>query len=108
VVRMATCSYSPEEIQAFTDVSPRQQRRILKLWKETDTVKAKKTQDLRGRPRHLTMEEVSFLQGQVNSTCDVFLDELQESLSAICGADTHVSTIWRTLKRCGYRMKKVR
>ncbi|KAF8814276.1 hypothetical protein BYT27DRAFT_7047953, partial [Phlegmacium glaucopus] len=108
VVRMATCQFSPEEIQAFTDVSPRQQRRILRTWRETDTIKEKKTGNLGGRPRHMTMEEVAFLQGQVNSTCDVFLDELQESLSAICGADTSISTIWRTLKRTGYRMKKVR
>src|ERR1700679_3521000 len=28
-------------------------------------------------------------------------------MGAICGADASLSTIWRTLKRTGYRMKKV-
>ncbi|KIM36596.1 hypothetical protein M413DRAFT_78107, partial [Hebeloma cylindrosporum] len=43
----------------------------------------------------------------VNSTCDVYLDELQDSLSAICNANVSKSTIWRILKRSGYKMKKV-
>ncbi|KAF8186614.1 hypothetical protein K438DRAFT_1513718, partial [Mycena galopus ATCC 62051] len=42
----------------------------------------------------------------VDRTCDTYLDELQESLGAICGAEASQATIWRTLRRCGYRMKK--
>ncbi|KAJ7115757.1 hypothetical protein C8R44DRAFT_586501, partial [Mycena epipterygia] len=48
-----------------------------------------------------------FLQGTVDRTCDTYLDELQESLGAICGAEASQSTIWRTLRRRGYRMKKI-
>jgi hypothetical protein len=60
VVRMAACRFTPEEIRVFTDVSPRQQRRILKLWRETDDVKRLQNDPrLRGRPRHLTAEDVA-------------------------------------------------
>ncbi|KAJ7175495.1 hypothetical protein C8R46DRAFT_828941, partial [Mycena filopes] len=47
-----------------------------------------------------------FLQGTIDRTCDTYLDELQESLGAICGAEASLPTIWRTLRRKGYRMKK--
>ncbi|KAJ6545324.1 hypothetical protein B0H19DRAFT_863892, partial [Mycena capillaripes] len=47
------------------------------------------------------------LQGAVDRTCDAYLDELQESLGAICGAEASQATIWRTLRRQGYRMKKI-
>ncbi|KAJ6610370.1 hypothetical protein B0H10DRAFT_1811654 [Mycena sp. CBHHK59/15] len=105
---MLACRKSAEEIRAFTDVSPRQQRRILKRWRETSEVK--KTRDgpeMRGRPRALSSEDVAFLQGTVDRTCDTYLDEMQESLGAICGVEACQATIWRTLKRKGYRMKKV-
>ncbi|KAJ7082164.1 hypothetical protein C8R43DRAFT_848398, partial [Mycena crocata] len=48
-----------------------------------------------------------FLQGSVDSTCNMYLDELQESLGAICGAEASQATIWRTLRRQGYRMKQI-
>ena len=54
------CSYTPEQIQAFTDVSPRQQRRILKVWNATGNVKEEKFgHRIQGRPRHLTMEDIA-------------------------------------------------
>jgi hypothetical protein len=56
---MASCSFTPAEIQAFTDVSHRQQQRILKLWNETATVKKKEIGPGQGRPRHLTLEDVA-------------------------------------------------
>jgi hypothetical protein len=49
-----------------------------------------------------------FLQGSVNDTCDAYLDELRDSLGVVCGAEVSLSTIWRSLKRSGYKMKKVR
>ncbi|KAJ6472760.1 hypothetical protein C8R47DRAFT_1076912 [Mycena vitilis] len=108
VIRMLACHKSPQEIQAFTDVSPRQQRRIFKRWRETSDVNS----DPGGAPRKLTSRDVStqtsqFIQGSVDATCDAYLDELQESLEAICGAEISQATIWRTLRRKGYRMKKV-
>ncbi|KAK7035009.1 hypothetical protein R3P38DRAFT_2518806 [Favolaschia claudopus] len=108
VVRMLVCNKSPEEIRAWTDVSPRQQRRIFKRWKDTADVNTTRGDSIaRGRPRKLTSQDVAFLQGSVDTTCDTYLDELQESLETICGAEVSKATIWRTLRRKGYRMKKV-
>jgi hypothetical protein len=60
VVRMTTCSYTPEQIQAFTDVSHRQQRCIIKVWQATDDVREEKVgHKIQGRPRHLTMEDIA-------------------------------------------------
>ncbi|KAJ7824658.1 hypothetical protein B0H13DRAFT_1551573, partial [Mycena leptocephala] len=99
---------SPEEVRAFTDVSPRQQHRIMKCWRETAEVKRNREgPEMRGRPRTLSSDDVAFLQGAVDRSCDTYLDELQESLGAICGAEVSLSTIWRTLRRKGYRMKKI-
>jgi hypothetical protein len=33
--------------------------------------------------------------------------ELQETLEGMCGTRLSLPTIWRTLRRAGYRMKKV-
>ena len=128
VVRMHTCHFSPEQIRLLTEISPRQQRRILKRFRKTDNVLADKNDPrLRGRPRQMMAEDVAvsswfslqfagvniwwisckFLQNSINNTCDIYLDELKDSLGMICGKDVSESTIWRTLKRCGYRMKKV-
>jgi hypothetical protein len=58
VVRMSA-AFGPEEIRTYTDVSERQQSRILKLWKETgSSIPAPDTIAPRGRPRHLSAEEV--------------------------------------------------
>jgi hypothetical protein len=52
--------FRPAEIRAFTNVSERQQRRIGKLWRETGTViPPKENSRPRGRPRHLSAEEVA-------------------------------------------------
>ena len=58
VVRMSA-AFSPGEIRTYTAVSERQQSRILKLWKETgSSIPAPDTVARRGRPRHLSAEEV--------------------------------------------------
>ncbi|KAF8992008.1 hypothetical protein BDQ17DRAFT_1370103 [Cyathus striatus] len=60
-----------------------------------------------GRRRNLTAEDVFFLHGEVNRTCDIYLDELREALGIVCGADVSIPTIWRTLRNGGFRMKKL-
>jgi transposase len=45
--------------------------------------------------------------GLVHHSPDVYLAELQEVLEDRMGVDVHESTIWRSLKRCGFTMKKV-
>jgi hypothetical protein len=44
----------------------------------------------------------------LSSTPDLYLDELRLELQERHGVSVSLSTIWRTLKRGGYSMKKVR
>ena len=60
VVRMTSCHFSPEQVKAFTDMSPRQQRQIMKLWLETgQVVKVKDGPNLCGRPQQLSADDVT-------------------------------------------------
>ncbi|KZV59201.1 hypothetical protein PENSPDRAFT_553637, partial [Peniophora sp. CONT] len=38
---------------------------------------------------------------------DIFLDELQDKMDILFGHRPSIPIIWRTLRRAGYRMKKV-
>jgi hypothetical protein len=46
--------------------------------------------------------------GTARQTPDIYLDELRETLSTHCGVNVSESTVWRTLRRAGFTMKKVR
>lgn len=46
--------------------------------------------------------------GQVRHTPDMFLDELQDQMEELTGMRVSKTTLWRSLKRRGYGMKKVR
>lgn len=124
IVRMAPL-IGYDEIEAFTGISKRQIRSILSLWRNTGNVTRWKDNRIKGRPRHLTPQDVAvcnycsfcassalicsqFIQGAVNKNCDTYLDELQESLQDTCAVEASLPTIWRALKRSGYTMKKVR
>ena len=48
-----------------------------------------------------------FLHRTVNNTPDLYLDELHKELQDICGVSVSLSTVWRTLVKGGYSMKKV-
>lgn len=50
---------------------------------------------------------LQFLLGTIAKTPDLYLDELQEMLAASCGRTVSRATIWRTLRRAGFTMKKV-
>jgi hypothetical protein len=58
IVRMAPI-LEPSDIAAFTSVSERQQRRILSLWKNTGEVVRRSDRRVKGRPRHLTPDDVA-------------------------------------------------
>jgi hypothetical protein len=79
-----------------------------------------------GRRRHLTPDDVAvsmfhlsiflyehvpgtwqYLHGSLDKSCDAYLDELKEGLEEICGVSVSHSTVWRSLQRSGYSMKKV-
>jgi transposase len=50
---------SHDDIQAFTGISTRQIRRILLRWQQTGDVTKKKDLRTKGRPRHLTPQDVA-------------------------------------------------
>ena len=65
VVRMSDVS-SHEEIYAFTNVSKRQQQRIMKEWHQTGTSERPRPQfQLRGRPRLVSAEEAFLSQTMI-------------------------------------------
>ena len=122
---MTLAAFTPGQIYHLTEVSHRQQQRIMKIWRETDDVIHNANRLPRGRRRHLTADDIEvcytpatywlaepnysaqYLLGSIGSNCDAYLDELQDSLSIICGKDVSKPTVWRALRRCGYQMKKV-
>jgi hypothetical protein len=58
VYRMSDC-FTPQEIRVFTDVSERQQQRILHNWRQTGTTAAPPVTShaSQGRPRTLSAQE---------------------------------------------------
>jgi Transposase len=48
------------------------------------------------------------MQSAIAETPDIYLDELRLELQEVCGVSVSLSTIWRTLVKSGYSMKKVR
>jgi hypothetical protein len=123
VVRMTLLGFNSGQIHYVTEISHRKQQRlrIMKIWRETDDV----VRDTNCLPRgHLSADDITvriasvqrtqnliilvqFLLGSVGSNCDAYLDELRDSLSIICGKEVSNPTVWRALRRCGYRMKKM-
>ena len=57
IVHMAPL-LEPSEIAGFTSVSEWQQRRILSLWRNTGEVVQHRDRRVKGRPRHLTPNDV--------------------------------------------------
>jgi transposase len=55
----------------------------------------------------MSLMSMQFLLGTINTTPDFFLDELQEILQVYRGVNVSQATVWRTLKRAGFTMKKV-
>ncbi|KAI0262505.1 hypothetical protein BGY98DRAFT_899212, partial [Russula aff. rugulosa BPL654] len=43
----------------------------------------------------------------VQRTPDMYLDELRDTLATTCGVKVSDATVWRTLRRAGFTMKKV-
>ncbi|KAI6033566.1 hypothetical protein BKA83DRAFT_4044741, partial [Pisolithus microcarpus] len=60
-------------------------------------------EEMRVRKRQLR----DFLLGTVQNSPDLYLDELQQMLEASCGVYVSRATVWRTLCRGGFMMKKV-
>ena len=109
-------------ISAYTGVSVRCIRRILRYYFENGRLQTSKPRD--GRKRKLrdidANVSVSFLlninyllysqymlETVLRNTPDVYLDEIQQMILYNCGQEVSKSTIWRTLERAGFTLKKV-
>ncbi|KIK81945.1 hypothetical protein PAXRUDRAFT_47136, partial [Paxillus rubicundulus Ve08.2h10] len=56
--------------------------------------------------QHLHDVHVEFLLGTITKMLDLYLDELPEMLAVSCGCTVSCATIWHTLHRAGFTMKK--
>ncbi|KAJ7840138.1 Homeodomain-like protein [Mycena leptocephala] len=108
IVRMYTLGVSIGRISAYTDVSKRQIYRLINRFLTTGKVLTATQRRKTGRTRHLTTDDVAYLHGSLERSCDHYLEELQLGLAETCGRAVSLSTIWRALKRSGYTMVKVR
>ena len=50
---------------------------------------------------------LQFLLGTIEKSPDLYLDELQEMLVESCGVNVSCATVWRTLRKACFMMKKV-
>jgi len=99
-----------EQIAMSVNISTRSVKRVLAHFHQYGTIPNPGEDVVRkervGR-RHLSDVDVEFLLGTVQKTPDLYLDELQEMLQATCGTDISRATVWRTLCRYGFTMKKI-
>ncbi|KAF8137588.1 hypothetical protein EV363DRAFT_1124857, partial [Boletus edulis] len=96
-----------EQTAMALDLSIRSVRRIVSYFNAHGTVPnpgEKTVPKERKGNRHL--HDVDFLLGTITKTPDLYLDELQEMLAVSCGRIVSRATIWRTLRKAGFTMKK--
>ncbi|KAJ7450497.1 Homeodomain-like protein [Mycena galericulata] len=98
-----------DTIADLTGVGHRTIERLLSDYRKKGTVvREHMYQELRGRKRCLTGRDTKFLCALVRHSPDIYLAELQEILEDRLGVSVDESTLWRSLKRCGFTMKKVK
>jgi transposase len=114
---------SVDDIAMYTDIGKRSVIRILSYFKETGSIKTANQAVIQGHRSlcdydiqvcpSLTFMVVSYqtksqhLHAIINDKPDVYLDELRLELLETCGVSVTTSTIWRTLVKGGFSMKKV-
>jgi transposase len=94
------------EVHEFTGISVRSLKRLRSTHRLTGEVSRKPLTT--GRPRNLTSMQRQFLCDCVERQPDIALSELQTDLRDVCGVDTSVQTVARSLQREGFTMKMVR
>jgi transposase len=122
VVRLST-TMTEDEISMYTDIGVRTVQKILVHFKQTGNVgELQKMRpqlhrslcDFDIQVRHncfvysqiMTDAHWQYLHTTLNKTPDLYLDELRLELEQMCGVSVSMSTIWRTLVKSGYTMKK--
>ncbi|KAJ7687051.1 hypothetical protein B0H17DRAFT_1264894 [Mycena rosella] len=96
---------APKDIAAATGIHRRTINRILETWRETGKC-VRRPLEL-GRPRILTTFDVSFLEGLVLRTPDIYTFELQQALFVHTGLNVDKDTLRNALIRRGYTRKTV-
>jgi transposase len=123
IIRLST-AMSRENIAMYTGISHRKIDSILSTFNKHGTVKSTTRQkrhtyaslcddDIEVLPIYLLCttsisNATQHLRRTMESTPDLYLDELRQDLELHNGKSVSTSTIWRTLRKAGYTMKKVR
>jgi len=94
-----------DDISVYTGVSLRSVERILAYFQKHGTIREPKARET--KQRGLAKDDVEILLNTINEAPDLYLDELQEILSMECGQQVSRGTIWKTLTRAGFTMKKI-
>jgi transposase len=107
-INLHECQHLPlEDILACVGFSESTFWRILRLWQETGDV-IQHTHGVRGRPRILHCDDVSYLIRLVHHRPEWFLDELLRLLDTNRFISVHYTTIHRELERVGVSLKKLK
>jgi len=128
IVRLATgTTMTPEDISMYTDVGISTVKKILACFRRTGNVNISKP--VKHQPCQLLSDQnagvcsshfpnsilvaqlmimvIQHLFRMLDNTPDLYLDELCLDLQQTCGISVLILTIWRTLVKGGYSMKKV-
>jgi transposase len=103
---MSLQGLTDSEVHEFTGISVRSLKRLRSTHRRTGAVSRKPL--AAGRPRNLTSMQRQFLCECVERQPDVALAELQTELREVCGLETSVQTVARSLQQEGFTMKAVR
>jgi transposase len=123
IIRLSTVM-AADDVAMYTDVGVRSVNRVLRHFKQTGEIKG--AMKLRGRlhqtlcnydvqvslelsnSKYTSLNKVQYLHARLNAVPILNLDELRMELQETCGVAVSDVTIWRTLVKGGYSMKKVR
>ena len=122
IIRLST-AMSREDIAMYTDVSLRKVNDVLSTFNKEGTVKVYTRQkpdtytslcdeDVQVSSCSFALniflkQSTQHLLRTLEASPDLYLDELRQDLEFHTGKSASISTIWRTLRRAGYTMKKV-
>ena len=123
IIRLST-TMTEEEISMYTDIGVRSIQRILAHFRQNGGIDTPK---LRGPRLHKSITDydievqyhlllmafsnlrdvhIQYMHNMLERTPDLYLDEMRLEMQEVCGILLSLPTIWRTLVRSGYTMKK--
>jgi transposase len=120
IVRLSP-SMSAEEVAMYTDVGVRTVKKILSHFAQTGEVISRNPAKLHLHraltdydievsttisPVSLSITSIQHMFAALDKTPDLYLEEMRQDLFQRCGVLLDTSTIWRTLIKGGYTMKR--